>query len=41
MLYLLVGHFKEFEGGLLQVVGRLFDVLSCLRVLVGQKIPDL
>ena len=39
--YLLVGHFEEFERGLLQGGGRLLDVLSRFRVLVGQKIPDL
>lgn len=39
--YLLVGHFKELEGRLLQGVGRLFDVLSCFRVLVGQNLTDL
>lgn len=39
--YLLVGHFKEFEGRLLQGVGRLFDVLSGFRVLVGQNFTDL
>lgn len=39
--YLLVGHFKEFEGRLLQGVGRLLDVLSCFRVLVGQNFTDL
>lgn len=39
--YLLVGHFKEFEGRLLQGVGRLLDVLSRFRVLVGQDFTDL
>lgn len=39
--YLLVSHFKEFEGRLLQGVGRLLDVLSRFRVLVGQNFTDL
>lgn len=39
--YLLVGHFKEFERWLLQGGRCLFDVLSRLRVLIGQKISDL
>ena len=39
--YLFVSHFKQFEGGLLEVGGRGADAVHCLCVLLGQNVLDL